>query len=214
MNMYPSGSANMYPPGSVYPPSDYGYPNQSQPSTPIYHFSNHYDSRSGYNASSENFAGAGVSPGYGGMGQGGSQYGGTQYGYASPISPSDYLPNPHSQYNGVQQQTYNSSDRLAVPRRRGSLESAESHTSLAYLSSDRVAMDPFSASPVSLPDPPPTRTTPRPTGKGGLIVHNDSAPELRQHEDGGVRLDVRHPQGSNSHQQQVIDLPPVYKPNY
>jgi len=212
MNTYPS-AANMYPPGSVYPPSDYGYPNQNQPSTPIYHFSNHYDPRAGYVTPSENIAGAGANHGYGGMGQGDSRYGGTQYGYTNPIDPSDYLQNPHPQYDGVQQQTYTSTDRLAAPQRRGSLESAESQTSLAYLSSDRVAMNPSSPLPDTVPGSPPTQATQR-TEKGGLVVHNDSTPELRQHEDGGVRLDVQRPQGSSSAQQQVIDLPPVYKPNY
>ena len=158
---------NMYPPGSIHPPSDYGYPDQGPP-TPIYNFSSHYS-----------------------MGDGD---GGTQYG-------------------GVQQQAYSSSDRLAAPQRRGSLESAKSSLSLAYLSGDRVAMDPSSPLPDSIPGSPSTRTNPQRTEKAGFIVHNDYTPELRQHEDGGVRLDVQQPQDS-SPQQQVIDLPPVYKPSY
>lgn len=208
-----SSTANMYPPGSAYPPSDYGYQDPSQPSTPIYHFSNNYPLRSGYGASSDHTPTFDTGSGYGGMGHG-SQYGGTQYEYASSIGHQGYSQNQHSQYGGVQQQAYSSSDRLAAPQRRDSMGSSESHTSLAYLSSDRVAMDPYSPLPEALPGPSPTQATPQRTEKGGLIVHNDSTPELRQHEDGGVRLDVRRPQGAGSQQQQVIDLPPVYKPNY
>jgi len=202
---------SIYPPGPGYPQSDYAYPDQ--PSTPIYHFSNNYALRSGYNASSDHIPTSAAGPGYGEMGHGGSQYGGTQYEYESTIGHQSNLQNPHSQY-GVQQQAYASSDRLVPPHRRGSLGSSESHTSLAYLSSDRVALDPYAPLPDALPGPSPTRATPQRSEKGGLIVHNDSTPELRQHEDGGVRLDVRRPQGSGSQQQQVIDLPPVYKPNY
>jgi len=200
---------NMYPPGSAYPPSDYGYQNQSHPSTPIYHFSNHYSLPSGYNASSDNIAGAGAGPGHGGMG-----HGGTQYEYANTDGQSDYLQNPHSQYGGVQQHPLASLDRLAVPQRRVSLESAESDISLAYLSGDRVAMNPSSPLPDALPAPPPIQATLQRTEKGGFIIHNDSTSELRQHEDGGLRLDFQQSQVPSSHQHQVIDLPPVYKPNY
>lgn len=191
----------MYPPGSTHLPSDYGYQNQS-PSTPIYHFSNHYDPQSGYGASPDNIAGAGAGPGYGEMG-----HGGTRYEHANPDGQSDYLQSPHSQYGGVQQHPLASPDRLAAPQRRGSLESAESDISLAYLSGDRVAMNPSSALPDALP-------APQRTEKGGFIIHNDVTPQLRQHEDSGLRLDVQQSQGSSSPQQQVIDLPPVYKPNY
>lgn len=205
---------NMYPPGPAYQPSDHNYPNQSHPSTPVYQFSNHPALRSGYNASSDYIVAA--DPGYGN--------GGSQYELADPTGDSSYLPNPHSQYGGVQQQDYTSSDALAVPQRQGSLESAESHTSLAYLSNDRVAVDPPLPLPDTLPGPPsaqaqplyqpPAQATPQRTGKGSFMVRNDSTPELRQHEDGGVRLDVQQPQGPRSQQEQVIDLPPAYKPNY
>ncbi|KAF9648451.1 hypothetical protein BDM02DRAFT_3168361 [Thelephora ganbajun] len=208
---YGSSNVNVYPPGSAYP-SNYGYQNQSQPSTPIYHFSNHYALRSSYSASSDNIAGAGA--GYGGVGHGSSQYGGTQHGYANSNGQSDYLQNPHSQYSGGQQHAHTSPDRLAVPQHRGSIESAESHTSLAYLSGNRLAMDSSSPLPDVLPGPLPTQAALQRTGKGGLIVYNDSPSELHQHEDGGVRLDVQQPPGSGSQQHQVIDLPPVYKPHY
>lgn len=201
---------NIYPPGSAYLSSDYSYQNQSHPSTPIYHFAGRYPLQSSYGGSSENIAAAGAGPGYGGMSHGGSQYGGTQYEYANSNGQSDYLQSPHSQY-GVQRHPYASSDRSAAPRRRGSIESAESRISLAYLSGDRVAMDPTSPLPDAIPSLLPTQTTPRRTGKGGLIVHNNSPTELHQHEDGGVRLDVHR---SGSQQQQVIELPPVYKPSY
>jgi len=207
-----NSSTSMYPPSTAYPQSDYGYPDP--PSTPIYHFSNNYALRSGYSASSDHAPTSPAGPGYGEMGYGGSQHGGTQYEYANTIDHQSYSQNPHSQYGGVQQQTYTSSDRLVTPQRRTSLGSSESHTSLAYLSGDLVAMNPHSPIPDALPGPSPTQATPQRTGKGGLIVHNDSTPELRQHEDGGVRLDVQQPQGSRPEQQQVIDLPPVYKPNY
>ena len=71
-------------------------------------------------------------------------------------------------------------------------------------------MNPSASLPDALPGPPPTQVTPQRVEKGGLIIHNDTTPELHQHEDGGVRLDVHH----GSQQQQVIELPPVYKPNY
>ena len=170
-----SSNTDVYLPSPAYPPTDYSYQNQSQPSTPIYHFSP-YSLGPGYNPSSENIAGIGTSPGYG----------------------------------GFEQHPYTSSDRLAVPERRNSLETAESHGSLAYLSADRVAMNPSSPLPDAVPGPPPTKATPQLSEKGGFIVHN---PEIRQHEDGGVRLDVAQPPGSGS-QQQVVDVPPVYKPNY
>lgn len=205
---------NMYPPGSAHPPSDYGHQNQSHPSTPIYHFSHHYALRPGYDVSSEHIASAGAGPGYGGMGHDSPQYGGTQYEYANLGGKSDYLHNPHSQYGGAQQSPTISPDRTTVPHRRGSTESTGSRSSLAYMSSERIAVDPSLPLPGILPGPLPTQTTPQRTGKGGYIVHNDSPTELRQHEDGGVRLDVHQPQGPSSQQQQVIDLPPVYKPNY
>lgn len=198
----------MYPPGSAYPPSDYGYDGQNRSSTPIYHFSNHYTP-----SASDNIPGAGVSPGYGVMGHVGSQYGGTHYEHANSDGQTDYFQNPHPHYDGTQH-SYALSDTLAVPLRRGSIGSAESHTSLAYLSGDRVAMDPFAPLPDGLPGLPSTQAIPQWTGKSGLIVHNDTTPELRQHEDGGVRLDVHNSQGSSSQQQQVIDLPPAYKPSY
>ncbi|KAF9788224.1 hypothetical protein BJ322DRAFT_616583 [Thelephora terrestris] len=207
---YGSSNTDMYLPSPVYPPSDYGYQNQSQPSTPIYHFSNHYPLGPGYSASSENIAGVGTGLGYGGMNHPGSQHGGTQYGYPISVGQQDYLQNPHSPSIGFEQNPYTSSDRLAVPERRNSLESAESHASLAYLSGDRVAMNPSSPLPDAVPGPPPTQATPQQSEKGGFIVYN---PEIRQHEDGGVRLDVERPPGSGS-QQQVVDVPPVYKPNY
>ena len=202
---------SIYPPGPTYPQSDYNYPDQ--PSTPIYHFSNNYALRSGYSASSDHTPTSATGHGYGEMGYGGSQYGGTQYDYANTTSHQSHLQSPHSQF-GVQQQTYASSDRLVAPQHRNSLGSSESHTSLAYMSGDRVAMDPYAPLPDAIPGPSPTQATPQRSEKAGLIVHNDSTPELRQHEDGGVRLDSRQAQGSNSQQQQVIDLPPVYKPNY
>lgn len=200
----------MHPISAVYPPSDYGYHNQSQPSTPIYHFSNHHPIRSSYNASSENVAGVGTGPSYSGVNHGGSQHEGTQYGHTNSIGQPDYLQDPHPHYGGVERHPYASSDRLAVPERRNSLESAESHTSLAYLSGQRIAMNPSAPLPDALPGPPPTQTTPQRSEKGGFIVHN---PEVRQHEDGGVRLDTQQPHGSGS-QQQVVDIPPMYRPSY
>lgn len=186
----------MDPTGAVYPPLDYGYQNQSQPSTPIYHFSNRYPLGSGYSASSENITGVGTGPGY----DGGSQ----------PINQPDYFPNPHPQYSGGERRPHASSDRLVIQEHRNSLESAESHTSLAYLSSHRVAMIPSLPLPDALPGPPPTQATAYRSEKGGFVVHN---PEVRQHEDSGVRLDTQQPQDTGS-QQQVVDIPPVYKPIY
>jgi hypothetical protein len=201
----------MHPTGAIYPSSDYGYQNQSQPSTPIYHFSNIYPLRSGYSASSENIAGLGTtSPGHDGANQRGSQHQGTQYGYTNSVGQSDYLPNPHSQYSGAERHPYSSSDRLVVPEHRNSLESAESDTSLAYLSGHILAVNPSSPLQDALPSPPSPRVTPQRSEKGGFIVRN---PEVRQHEDGGVRLDIQQPHGSSS-QQQVVDIPPVYKPSY
>ena len=201
---------DLYPTSAVYPPSDDGYQNQTQPSTPIYHFSNQHPLRSSYNASSENIAGIGVALGYGGVDHGASQHESLQYVYTDFSDQSDHLQNPHSQCSGAEGHPYASSDRLVVPERRNSLESAESHASLAYLSGQGVAMNPSSSLPDVLPSPPPTRATPQLPEKAGLIVHN---PEVRQHEDGGVRLDVQQPHGSGS-QQQVVDIPPVYKPSY
>jgi len=140
----------------------------------------------------------------------GSRHGGAEYGYTNFTGQSDYFPNPHSQNSGAERHPYASSDGLVVPERRNSLESAESHTSLAYLSGPIFAMNPSSPLPDALPASRPTQVTPRRSEKGGFIVHN---PEVRQHEDGGVRLDVQQPHGSGS-QQQVVDVPPVYKPRY
>ena len=201
---------NMYSTGAIYPSSDHGYQNQSQPSTPIYHFSNIYPHRSGYSASSENVAGVGIGSGHGGTDLRGSQHEGAQHGYTNFIGQSDYLPNPHSQYTGAEQHPYASSDRLVVPDRRNSLESAESDTSLAYLSGQVVPMNLSSPLPNTLPSPPPSQLTPQRSEKGGFIVRN---PEVHQHEDGGVRLDIQQPNGSSS-QQQAVDIPPVYKPSY
>lgn len=209
-----NSTTNVYPTGPVYPLPGHDHPNQSQPSTPIYHFSNYDAPQSGYNTHPDHIVPAG--PGIG--------YRGSQYEYANSVDRSSYLHNPHSQYGGIQQETHASSDELVVPQRRGSLESGESHTSLAYMSVGRAALDPSSPLPDTVPAPPPTQTqplyqsqaqvTPRRTGKGSLIVHNGSTAELRQHEDSGMRLDVQQPQGTGSQQPQVIDIPPAYNPNY
>lgn len=199
-----------HPTSTAYPPSDYVYQNQSQPSTPIYHFSNHYPTRSGYNASSENIAGVGTGLGHDGVNDGGPHHEDSRDGYTNFVGQPDYFQNLHSQYNGAERHPYTSSDRLALPERRNSLESAESHTSLAYLSGQRIAMNPSSPLPDAIPGLPPTQATPQRSEKGGFIVRN---PEVRQHEDGGVRLDIQQPDSSGS-QKQVVDIPPVYKPSY
>ena len=173
---YGGPNMDVYPPGTPYQPSDYGYDNQSHPSTPIYHFSNHYALRSGYDASDNiTGVGAGTGPGYGGMSHMDSQYGGTHYEYPNSNGQADYLPNPHSQYGGAQH-SHTPSDTLSVPRRRGSVESVESSASLAYLSSDRVATNPSSPLPEALPGLRPTRATPHRTGKSRLVVYNDTTP--------------------------------------
>ena len=207
---YGGSNIDIHPTNAVYPPSDYGYQNQSQPSTPIYHFSNHYPLRSGYSASLENVAGVGAGQSYGEVNHKHSQHEGTQFGHTNFIGQSGYSQNPHFQYSGAERHPFTSSDRLVVPERRNSLESAESHTSLAYLSGHRVAINPSSSLPDVSPGSPSTQATPQRSEKGGFVVHN---PEIRQHEDGGVRLDIKQLHGSGS-QQQVVDLPPVYKPSY
>lgn len=196
---------NVYPPAPKFQASGYG---QSPPSTPIYHFSRRYSLRSGISASSENIAGVGTVPGYGGVNHADPQQMGAQYGYPNNVGQPDYLQSPHSPRSGFGHPPYTSSDRLAVPEHRNSLESAESQTSLAYVSGDRIAMNPSSPLPDSIPD---SQTSPQRSEKGGFIVHN---PEIRQHEDGGVRLDVEPPHPSGSQQQEVVDIPPMYKPNY
>lgn len=193
-----------HPIGAVYPSLN-GYQNQSQPSTPIYHFSNHHSLGPGYRASLENIAGVGTDLGYGG-----SQHDSTQYGNTNSIGQPDYFQNSHPRYSGAERHPYASSDRPAVPERPNSLESAESHTALAYLSDNVVAMNPSSPLQDALPGPPSTRATPQDSEKGGFIIHN---PEVRQHEDGGVRLDIQQPHGSGS-RKQVVDIPPMYKPSY
>lgn len=180
----------MYPPGPAYLPSEYGNQHRRHPSTPIYHFSNHYALQPGYGASSDNIAGTGAGSRYGEVDYGGSQHGGAQ-----------------------NENPYASSDRLAATQRRSSVESAESRTSLVYLSSDRVTIDPLSPLPGAPPSLPQSQAISQRTGKDGFIIQNDNVPQLHQHEDGGVRLDVHHSRGPGP-QQQVIDLPPVYKPNY
>jgi len=179
-----SSNMNMYPPGSTYPQSDHDNQHRRQPSTPIYHFSDRHAHQSGYSVSSDN--GAGTGSRNGGMGH-----------------ESTHLGHP-----------YTSSDRLVAPQRRSSVESAELPESMANLSSDRATIDPLLSLPNASPSHPPSQTTPQRTEKDGPPIRGDASPQLRQHEDGGVRLDVHHPQGSGPQQQEVIDLPPAYRPNY
>ena len=175
---------NMYPPGPAYPPSDYDHQLRRHPSTPIYNLSGHYAAlQPGYSASSENVAGIGAGPRYGVMYHGG----------AHPDYPNASL------------------DRLPAPQRRGSIESVESRTSLAYMSNERHTIMPLPPPLGGSPSHPPIQVTQ--ARKVGFVVQNDDTPQLRQHEDGGVGLNI-DPQGSSSQQQRVFDLPPVYKPNY
>ena len=176
---------NIYPPGPAYPPSDYDHQLRRHPSTPIHNFSDHHAPRPGYSTSSDNIAGIGAGPRYGVMDHGGTH---------------SYYPNA-------------SLDGLPAPQRRSSIENVESRTSLAYTPDDRITIGPLSPLPGISPGHVPTQVTPQQAGKDDLIIQNDNIPQLRQHEDGGVRLDF-HPQGSASEQQRVFDLPPVYKPNY
>jgi len=177
---------NMYPLGSTYPQSDHDHQHRRQPSTPIYHFSDRHAPMPGYSVSSDNGAGAGT------------RNGGTGHG-------STHLGHP-----------YASSDGLVVPHHRSSVESAES---MADLPSDRATIDPPPSLPNASSSHPPNQATPQRTDKDGSPIrsdgpptHSETTPQLRQHEDGGVRLDIYHPQGSE--RQEVIDLPPAYRPNY
>ena len=205
---YGHGNSNVstYPPVPAHSQSDYGYQNQDQPSTPIYHFSHHYSLRSGLSASSENIQNVGTGTANDGVNNRGSQYGSPQYGHANQIN---YPQDPRSTYNEAAHDPYASSDGLVVPGRRNSVESGESQLSLAYLSGDRVAMNPSSPLPDALR--PSFQTIPQQSEKGRLVVYN---PEVRQHQDGGVRLDLQQPHGSGSQQPRVVDIPPMYKPNY
>ena len=206
-----SSTVNMHSPGSAYPLADHGYWNEGRPPVPMHHLSNDPAFRPGYTAPPDNVAGAGPGPGYGRTGHGGSQYGGTQ---ASSNAQSDYFQSGGSQYGGIQQNPSPSSEVLAPPQRPGSPESVESGASLAYLSDDRVAMHPPSPLPDAAPRPLPTPLVPQHTGKSVSTPNNNDTTGLRQHEDGGVRLDIQRPQGSSPQQQQMVDLPPAYRPNY
>lgn len=106
---------------------------------------------------------------------------------------------------------YDSWDGLVVPQHRSSAESAES---MADPSSDRATTDPSPSFPNASSSHPPNQATPHRTDKDGQPTHSDTTPQLRQHEDGGVRLDIHHPESSGPQQQEVIDLPPAYRPNY
>lgn len=202
---YGGPNTNMYP-NSAHPPVDNGYQNQSHPSTPIYHFSNPYPRGSVYGAPPDGTVGAGTVSRNDRVDNGTLQNRGSQYGYAVTVGQSDYR-NSRSRYSGG---PYASPDWLPSPEHRDSPRDADLDASLAYLSGDVVGIDLSSPLPDVSPSPSATQNTPQRSEKSGFIVHN---PEIYQHEDGGVRLDAQ-PHSSGSQQQQAVDIPPVYKPNY
>ena len=168
----------------------------------------------------DTIARAGVAPAYNEADHGSSQQGATSHReYTGSNSQTDNTPDPYSQYVGVQQHPSTSSNENAISHHRDHREGAQSRTSLACASGDQLTIDPPLPPPDTIPGFLPTQGTSQLAGKSVYVPpNNNSTPEIRQHEDGGVRLYSPLPKDSSSEEeeaeQETIDLPPAYRPNY
>lgn len=210
LSVYGNLNGVAHPPGTMYPPPDPGYRDQSQPSLPTYQLSQTHSLGSGHAGATS----VDTEAGYGGSQQGTTPH----YEYTSSYGRTNCAPDSNSQHVGVRQHPSTSSDEHGISHYRDHSRSARSRTSLAYTSTDRVAMDPHLPPPDTLSSPQTQGTSQR-VGKSVYVPrHNNNTPEVRQHEDGGVRLVPQPPEDSSSEEQEAeqetIDLPPAYRPNY